>query len=345
MNEEPTSTVEARIKRWRDFYEPGASGHLFMIGYQDLPERPLPHPDRIQERIEWAWQHYQFQLERLEWLEDDSIPYLCPYTGTEIFAEAFGCQVHRPDNTMPFALPLITRAAEVAKVKVPELSSSSLAVYFEMVDELRRRAGNGAVPRMVDMQSPMDIAALIWDKNAFYMAILEAPEAVKELAGKVNELLKAFLDEWYARYGTAFIAHYPDYYMPAGITLSVDEVGIVNEEMFQEFFLPELVELSERYGGIGIHCCADARHQWDNFSRVPNLRLLNLVQPVEVMKEAYSWWAERTTQMHCWCGEGEPWTWAAQYPANARVVLQAPAESPGQARELSARLRHALGRG
>jgi hypothetical protein len=39
--------------------------------------------------------------------------------------------------------------------------------------------------------------------------------------------------------------------MPKGITLSEDEVGSVSSEMFQKFFLPELQDLSARYGGLG----------------------------------------------------------------------------------------------
>ena len=68
----------------------------------------------------------------------------------------------------------------------------------------------------------------------------------------------AFLDEWFGRYGRDHIAHYPDYFMEGGWTVSEDEVGVVNEEMFEKLFLPELNELSRRYGGIGMHCCVTA---------------------------------------------------------------------------------------
>lgn len=256
-------TIAERKQRWREFLDmTGPPGHVFLIRYNEGgPERPLPHPDKKRERIEWAWDMYLRHLSRMEWLDDDSIPCLEVYTGVEIFAEAFGCSVHRPDTDMPFALPLIHDAAEVSRLKVLDLDTPPLPMLFEMADELRKRAGGDTLLRIVDIQSPMDIAALIWDKNIFYSALIESPEAVKELSSKVMELLIAFLDEWFSRYGEEFIAHYPDYYMPKGMTLSEDEVGAVDEEMFVEFFLPELVHLSERYGGIGIHCCATARHQ------------------------------------------------------------------------------------
>ncbi len=94
--------------------------------------------------------------------------------------------------------------------------------------------------RMPDIQSPMDIAALIWVKSDFYIAMIEEPEAVRELAEKVRCLLTAFLDEWFRRYGTGYVAHFPTYWMEGGLTLSEDEVGAVNPAMFDTFFLPEL---------------------------------------------------------------------------------------------------------
>jgi len=338
--------IDQRKARWRAFLDMDQpSSHVFMIGYDpEAPERPLPWPDLKQERIEYAWRLYERQMARMEWLRDDSLPHLSPYTGTEIFAEAFGCSVYRPDDTMPFALPMISEAGQVAAIRVPKVSNTPLAMLFEIADELRRRAGDDALMKLVDIQSPMDIAALIWDKNAFYMALYDTPEAVRELAAKVKELLVAFQDAWFARYGQEFIAHYPSYYMPDGFTLSEDEVGIVSKDVFVDLFLRELIELSEHYGGLGVHCCAHAKHQWANFLRIPNLRLLNLVQPEDVLKQAWQFFGDRVPQMHSWSGEGPAWTWPAQYPEGTRMVLQVQANSRDEALELSDRLWQACGR-
>jgi hypothetical protein len=349
--------IKARKQRWcnfllNDVYPPddvhslnGDAGHIFAIDYEpDKEPPPLPWREHAQARIAWAWRKYERHIARLAWLRDDSLPYLDVYTGTEIFAEAFGCPVHFPNDNNPFALPLIHSAAEVAALDVPEVSTSSVAYLFDIADELVRRAGPGALVKLVDVQSPMDIAALIWEKTSFYPALIETPDAVLELADKVKQFLVAFLDVWFARYGKAFIAHYPAYYMPEGITLSEDEVGAVSVELFETLFLPELAELSLRYGGIGVHCCAHARHQWPGFKRIPALRLLNLVQPVEVLQEAYAYFAA-IPQMHVWCGAGDPWTWPAHYPEGARVVIQATATNRDEALMLADKLWATLGRG
>ena len=198
---------------------------------------------------------------------------------------------------------------------------------FDIADELLRRAGSGAVMQLIDVQSPMDIAALIWEKSDFCMAMIESPDAVRELTDKTSRVLTSFLDAWFARYGQDFIAHYPDYYMPGGITLSEDEIGIVSGEMFDEFFLPELVRLSNRYGGIGMHCCADSKHQWANFLKIPHLRLLNLVRPVPQAREAFRFFAGHTAQMHNITWDEQQVRWLLGNVPQARVVIEVNAQS------------------
>jgi len=286
---------QERKKRWLEFYEGGRSS-VVLIHY-DHGRRPLPNPPNLEQRIEYSLRVYRERMEMTKWLDDDYIPHLAPYTGTEIFAEAFGCCVQRPEDNMPFALPLIHSSSELSRIKIPEVENSSLTRLFEIADRLRV-AEPGAVMMLPDIQSPFDIAALIWEKEDFFAALYEDPDAVKELAAMTEKLLTDFLDLWFARYGKEFIAHYPDYYMPYGITLSEDEVGTISPEMFREFSLGCLNRLSGRYGMLGVHCCANAVHQWENFRDIRGLKLLNLVQPCEVQRKAYAFFRDICCQMH-----------------------------------------------
>jgi hypothetical protein len=333
--------ISLRKRRWLDFYDlTKTASNLFIINYTPgLYTRPWPRPELIKERIEWSWLKYQIQMEQLAWLDDDSIPFLDIFTGTEIFAHAFGCKVVYPIDDMPFALPLINTAQEVSSLKVPDFGSTDLSLLFEIADILIKRSGPDALLRLVDVQSPMDIAALIWEKSSFYTALHDAPEAILELADKVEQLLTHFLDEWFRRYGSEFIAHYPDYYMPQGITVSEDEVGSVSTSMFEDFFLKELNQLSLRYGGIGMHCCANAHHQWDNFLKIQNLHMLNFVQPPEIVRKAWSFFAGHTPQTHDYNGDGPAWTWPDQYPSNARILMNVTVDDKTQAVEVSQKIR------
>ncbi len=319
----PENLISFRKQRWIDFYDPNKTpSRLFLINFStELGARPWPNADQVEQRIEWAWQKYQLQLSQLAWLDDDSLPFLDVYTGTEIFAAAFGCSVHVPENDMPFAMPLVRNAEEAALLEIPAIDAPSLAPVWKIARELKRRAGAGALLRLPDIQCPMDIAALIWEKSSFYTDLVENPDAVTALAAKVRSLLTRFLDAWFAEFGPEFIAHFPDYYMPRGITLSEDEIGIVSPAVFKRFFLPELIELSQRYGGIGMHCCAHARHQWEGFLQIPGLVQLNLGQPFEVLQKAYPFFEAHTAQTHKWFGNGPAETWPTQHPPQRRIVF------------------------
>jgi hypothetical protein len=47
--------------------------------------------------------------------------------------------------------------------------------------------------------------------------------------------------------------------------------------MFDQFVFPLLEDLSTTFGGLFMHCCASADHQYGGFCKVPNLRGLNRV--------------------------------------------------------------------
>lgn len=338
----PDQAIQIRKQRWVDFYDLSSPYRMvFLIRYApDLPARPLPNPERKLERIEWIWQNYTYHMQRMEWLEDDSLPCLDMLTGTELFAEAFGCPVYRPDDNNPFALPCVRNAQEAGKLQVPSLEAPPLALVFEMADELARRAGPGALFRLVDLQSPLDVAALIWEKTDFYIAMLENPDAVLGLVEKVKTLQFTFLDEWFRRYGPEFIAHYPDYYLPRGVTLSVDEIGAVSGKMFVKYFLPDLNLFSERYGGLGIHCCANARHQWEHFKKITGLRLLNINHQGDTLRAAYEYFANFVPQWNYDQSPEllDPLDWLREIPEGAHIVLDFNAASKDQALQISEKL-------
>ncbi|MCL2664999.1 MAG: hypothetical protein FWE82_05250, partial [Defluviitaleaceae bacterium] len=249
------------------------------------------------------------------------------------------------EGQAPFALPMVTTSAEAAKIKKPMLASSTLCKYFDVIDAVRRKTGGEGVVKLPDIQSPMGIAALIWNKADLFVAMHEEPEAVKELAEKVQSFLADFFDEWFARYGKDFIAHFPDYYMPYGVTLSDDEIGAVSSKMFKEFFEPGLRFLTERYGALGIHCCAHARHQWENLRGLQNLKLLNLNTGAAHVHDAFDFFKDKCAQWNEWFDADVPfWQAAERLSKGTRCVINVNAETKEEALRLSELLNEKYGK-
>ncbi len=315
--------IKQRKERWRAFYDLNSDVKTLCIVNLPYGERPWPFPQYQQQRVDWALRAYELQMKAVECVDDDQIPHLRPYTGTEIFANAFGSPIHYPEDNMPFALPAVHNAAEAEKLGIPDIRGGVLGMVWDIADALHERYPDA--PMMLpDIQSPVDVAALVWEKADFLTSMHDEPEAVHALVAKAQTLMFNFLDAWFDKYGRKYIAHFPDYYMEGGVTLSEDEIGEVSPHMFDEFCKQPLYDLSERYGGIAIHCCAHAVHQWDNLAGVPGLRLINLIQPPEVTIKAMRRFERVCAQFHPWYGEGEPNpAWIERIPSDARIVLTA----------------------
>ncbi|MDR0472981.1 MAG: hypothetical protein LBH43_04865 [Treponema sp.] len=288
-------SIDDRKKSWLDFYS-GKQRAVVLIE-MNYGGMSCPTPDNMDKAFNSHLHKYHVQMDCLEWLDDDRVPCISAGTGTEIYAEAFGSPVIYPDNNTPYARPAVFSAVEAAKLKKPELEKSSLMRIIEYGCKLQKAAPE-ALLQVPDIQSPLDIAALIWEKADFFMAMYDEPQAVKDLISMTASLLTEFFDLWFKTFGKEFIAHYPDYYMPYGITLSEDEIGSISTVQFEEFSMHELRKLSAHFGGrMGIHCCANARHQWGLLKEVPGLVMLNLVQPDKIIKEASAYFRDGPCQM------------------------------------------------
>ena len=308
--------------------EPGGTGR-FRYGDFTRPERPL---------ADWLPLLLQDYEDRVKWQEelgDDSVPYVVLQTGTELFAAAFGCPVHLYESDPPAAQPLVTAPDEADALEVPDLEAPPFDRVFEMARMVRERVGPEVPIRVPDIQSPFDIAALIWHKEDFFVATLTEPDAVKRLVDKCHCLLKAFFDRFIREVGECTLNHCPYAWAPPGlgIGLSEDEAGSMSAAMFEEFCLPGLVELSETYGGLFVHCCATADHQYENFRRIPNLRGLNRVFQEPGPKPAIEAFSGETVLVVAWVGEEQVYEMLDMAGPDTRFLFS----MPGQALEDSKR--------
>lgn len=322
-------------EKWIQFFDVKSDVRTMVQVYYTpgLYGRPLPLPDNEDQRVDWALRRYESMCEAKKVIDDDVIPFLSPYTGTEIFAAAFGCKVHYPVDNMPFALPRIHSAEEVRAIRRPSHMAPPLERTFRIARRLKE-AYPDALIQLPDIQSPFDIAALIWEKGDFYPACIDEPEAVEDLCHMVEEVLVKFLDAWFAEFGTDYIAHFPDYFMRGGMTLSEDEAGSVSPAVFERMCLPALIRLSKRYGGLSFHSCANSEHQWENFKKIPDLRLVNLNQPEAVIDRARFVFRDVAAQLH---HSGFPLAkegWKRYGPEDAHVVLYAPASTEDDAKRM-----------
>lgn len=303
----------------------------------------------LRPQAEWLAHLLQGYEDRLRWheaLDDNGVPYVKLSTGTQIFAAAFGCAVHVYEGSPPAARPLVTTTAEADRLAVPSLDAPSLARVLEMARLVRQRVGPDVPISAPDIQNAFDIAALIWRKEDLYIAAKWEPNTIKRLVDKCQALLIRFFDAFMQEVGEVNLCHCPIAWAPSelGVWLSEDEAGALSVRMFEEFCLPNLVELLQRYGGLFVHCCATADHQYGNFKKIPNLRGLNRVFQKPGPRPAIEAFSGQTVLMMAWIEEDTAHEMLALARPDTRFLFNMPGRPLDEAKAMLGRLRRSCER-
>lgn len=305
------------------------------VGDVSCPGRP----------VSWWVDHlvrlYETRVAWRQAIGDDAVPYAAVHTGTHVFAAAFGCDVHVPEDSPAMALPRVTTAEQADALDVPSLDAPPLDRVFEAGHMLRERVGPDVPIAVPDIQSPLDIAALVWRKEDFLLAMIETPDAVERLIAKTRRLLIDFLAAWREQLGEVNFCHCPYAWAPPelGVWLSEDEVGEISTAMFDRFALPSLSTLSDRFGGLFVHCCATADHQYAGFRRVPRLRGLNRVFQTPGARPAIEAFTPETVLMMAWFREERMVEILGQAMPETRMLFNMPAQPLEESKATFARMR------
>jgi len=337
--------IERNKKFLTDLFAGQFRGHAILMEPEGV-EKPgvgdvLTSDKPLDEWVDWEMRQYESRLEYLDALDDDGVPFLRLWTGTQLFAAAFGCDVHVFEDTPPAARPLVRSAADADKLREPSLDHPIFERIFEYGRRLQQRAGADAIIGVPDIQSPFDIAALVWNKEEMYIATMDTPDAVMRLVGKCHRLLEAFLKEFLTQFPQPNLCHCPYAWAPPvlGCWLSEDEAGAMSVSMFDEFCMPSLVGLSDSFGGIFVHCCATADHQYGNFLKLPNLRAMNRVFQEPGPKPAVDAFAGRAVLMNAWFDDDTMMSFLDMAQPESRFLFNMPGRPLDEARETYKRMR------
>lgn len=115
----------------------------------------------------------------------------------------------------------------------------------------------------------------------------------------------------------------------------------MSAEMFEEFCLPSLLELTREFGGMFVHCCAKADHQYASFRKIPNLRGLNRIfQYPPGHQPAFETFGDQTVFMQSWQPEEKVYEYLDTAPPGTRFLFNLdPQPTLDDARRLYDRIR------
>lgn len=203
--------------------------------------------------------------EKLQFDWTDDLPFLEPWIGTGVFANAFGCEYHFRDDNAPHVRYRYHNIEEVRDIEYPDYRKSPImSMVLDCIDCFRERTHDGLPISLTDTQSAFDTATLILDAAEFFAACYTEPEIVAGFLKKINDLIVEFSEVQMKRIGPELLAQ-PGHLMPSivglpGISISDDNLAVSSPKINRQFSLPLDEQLGVHFGGVAIHSCGVWTH-------------------------------------------------------------------------------------
>jgi hypothetical protein len=200
---------------------------------------------------------------QFDWTDD--LPFLEPWIGTGVFANAFGCEYHFRDDNAPHVRYRCHKIEEVRDIEYPDYRKSPImSMVLDCIDCFRERTRDSLPISLTDTQSAFDTATLILDAAELFTACYTEPEIVTGFLQKINNLIVEFSEVQMQRIGPELLAR-PGHLMPSlvggpGISISDDNLAVSSPRINRQFALPLDEQLAVQFGGIAIHSCGVWSH-------------------------------------------------------------------------------------
>jgi uroporphyrinogen-III decarboxylase len=208
------------------------------------------------------------------------IPYLEPWCGVGIYANAYGTEYVWPEDGSPWTFPVISNVDEARGIERPSIEKSPIMQMA--LDTISYFVGQtkGEIPIcLTDTQSPIDSATLIWDPTDLFVSCYTHPDIVHDFMETLTDLVIEFSSVQLDAIGSNTAQ--PGHIMLSsrnlkGIALSDDMLAVLSPRMYEEFGLRYNSQIGEVFGGVAIHSCGRFEHNIQHLLGTTNLKMVDL---------------------------------------------------------------------
>lgn len=209
----------------------------------------------------------------------DELPYMEPWVGVGVYANAFGCEYLWRAGEAPATHYKYMTLEEVENIEYPDYRQSPIMrMVIDIIDEMNEKTGGNIPISLTDTQSPFDTATLIVDASNFMIGCYETPEIACRFLNQITDLIIEFSDVQLKHIGN--MAAKPGHIMAScangrGISLSDDNLSFCAAEFNEQFALPFNQRIGEKFGGVAIHSCGNWAHTMPSLRKFDQVFMLD----------------------------------------------------------------------
>ena len=202
---------------------------------------------------------------------DDTVLAIHPIGGatgwlTEVFGGETVWFAHRP----PYPHHVIHETSQIDRLRPDFQASPIFQAGLEQMRFFRKVVGDRIPVGPPDLQSPIDVATMIFDYTQLIYAMVDEPAKVHALMRMITEAMieacHVFAKETNDYALSAF-----NWWLPRGIFLSDDLQAVLNPDLYREFAVPYNEMLAREFGGLALHSCGRTRHNFENLATTQGL--------------------------------------------------------------------------
>lgn len=273
-------------------------------------------------------------------LAGDHIPFLEPWFGVGVFANAFGAEYVWTKGESPQTHYIIHDSETAANLEKPDIDAPVMNLVLEAIDYFINET-HGKIPiSCTDTQSPVDSATLLWETSGFFMSMYTEPEVVHHILDVITQLVVEFTHKQIKHLGESWSR--PGHIMTSargatGFSVSDDNIVMISPEHYKDFAVPYNEVLANEFGGLAVHSCGNYERQLRALLKTQKLIMIDgafslAVDPnpntdLELFRDQLK---GTDVMLHARMGED----WAEQLPRlydpTIRLAVVVPAPQPGE---------------
>ena len=193
------------------------------------------------------------------------------------YASAFGCEIKWYDNKDPDTLPVISDPKDVYNLKQDLANSELMKMTLDTIKYFQNKVGTSIPISICDPNGPLLCASLVLKIDKFFMGLMLNKKELHYLIDLTTRVFIEFTERQLdILKNPAFPGHnYVNSKSVEGLCVSVDNLAQLSPDIIDEFSVPALEKIAERFGGVYVHSCGNWMNNVDTVLKIKGLKGLN----------------------------------------------------------------------